>query len=167
MGKQGIGYEDDESFVKASDSCLGNALKFSFKGGAVGAAMGVFVAQHQVGLLGFAEIVGQAATRFVLPGALGGAVFASTTCIMDNTRGKDSPISNAFIGGLAAGVVVGAKSHKPWVGLQLGLLFGTAGAVLRCFAVGAIMRENPQADLDHLNQTLYMSDIKHLAPKQE
>lgn len=39
-------------------------------------------------------------------------MFASTTCLMDNTRGKDSPISNAFIGGLAAGVVVGAKCES-------------------------------------------------------
>lgn len=30
--------------------------------------MAGFVAQHQVGILGFAEIVGQAAVRFVLPG---------------------------------------------------------------------------------------------------
>lgn len=39
-------------------------------------------------------------------------MFASTTCLMDNTRGKDSPISNAFIGGLAAGVVVGSKCES-------------------------------------------------------
>lgn len=166
MGKHGIGYVDDDSFVKTNESCLGNGLRWGFKGGVVGAAMAAFVAQHQVGILGFAEIVGHGVTRFVLPGALGGAVFASTTCLMDNTRGKDSPISNAFIGGLAAGVVVGAKSHNPWMGLRLGLAFGTVGAAVRCFAVGAIMRPVPEAELDRLNKTLYMSDIKHLAPKQ-
>ena len=30
--------------------------------------MAAFVAQHQVGILGFAEIVGHGVTRFVLPG---------------------------------------------------------------------------------------------------
>lgn len=41
--------------------------------------------------------------------ALAGAVFASTTCILDNVRSKDTPITNAFFGGMAAGLVAGSK----------------------------------------------------------
>lgn len=44
--------------------------------------------------------------------ALAGAVFASTTCILDNVRSKDTPITNAFFGGLAAGFVAGSKCES-------------------------------------------------------
>ena len=37
MGKHGIGYVDDDSFVKTNESCLGNGLRWGFKGGVVGA----------------------------------------------------------------------------------------------------------------------------------
>lgn len=50
--------------------------------------------------------------------------------------------------------------------MRLGLFFGTVGAVLRCFAVGGIIRGDKKAELEFINKTLYISDIKHLVPKE-
>jgi len=41
--------------------------------------------------------------------AFGFSVFGATTCMLDNVRGKDKPMTNAIIGGFIGGFCAGTR----------------------------------------------------------
>jgi len=91
-------------------------------------------------------------------------MYASTTCIMDEMRGLDKPVSNGFIGGVMAGVVLGTKTHNPGKVASYGFLFGLLGAATRFITVNGFIEHNPQKQYDELNKSITMGDIRHLDP---
>jgi len=155
----------DETFVRSSDNCLHNTMRGVKAGVTVGTFAGIAIATNNLHL-SILENTGRAIARCIFPSALLAGMFASTTCIMDEMRGHDKPVSNGFIGGAMAGMVLGTKSHSMGKVASLGFLFGLGGAALRFYAVDGFIDYDVQARYNDLNKSLNMGAIRHLDPYQ-
>jgi hypothetical protein len=124
----------------------------------------VVVAQNAEPTVSFLEIAGRSIARYIFPATLLGAVYASTTCFLDESRGRLYPVSNGFIGGALAGAALGCRSHQLGKIASYGFLFGLLGGAARLVATNGMVNINPQDNLAHINNTLYMNDLRHLDP---
>lgn len=138
-------------------------VKFIGYGTITGTSIAMIVAQNYENV-SFLETAGRSIARFVFPLALVGGMFASTTCMMDEVRGRHRPVSNGFIGGAVAGAVLGTKTHHPGKVVSYAFLFGMAGGFARLCAVNMFVNYNPKRDLEDIHKTLVMSELRHLAP---
>jgi hypothetical protein len=154
----------DPYLVRSDESCLKTTGKFIGYGTIVGTTVAVASAQNPLVNIHYMEILGTSFARFVFPAALVGGMFASTTCLMDDMRGRDKPTSNGFIGGAMAGLVLGSKGHSPSKALYYAGVLGLVGAAARFAATGGLLIYNPEVKLRESSKTLYLSDIRHLDP---
>ncbi|XP_076347084.1 NADH dehydrogenase (ubiquinone) B14.7 subunit [Tachypleus tridentatus] len=95
------------------------------------AALGISV--YDISLVshpqGYLQTLGRI-SYWVAPFATMGAVFSATTCVATNLRKKDDPL-NYFLGGCAAGSIMGAKYKSVGVGLGMCATLGIAGWLKR------------------------------------
>lgn len=138
--------------------------------GAVGLLVGSYAAYADSSfalnpITDYAHLAGRGLIRHALPTAFGFSLFGATTCMLDNVRGKDKPFGNAIIGGFVGGFCAGARAHEP----RWSLIWGFSGALMGFFArlFGTqFMLDDRKQCLEHINKTLDMKKIAHLAPKQ-
>jgi len=154
---------EDEYLIKAEDSCLKTTFKFVGYGTATGLTAAAMMAQNYENI-SFLETAGRSIARFIFPAVLIGATFASTTCLLDDIRGRKYQVSNAIMGGAMSGAVLGTMTHCPRKLVKYSFMLALLGGAARFCAVGAYVEYDPKARLGDINKTLYMSDLKHLAP---
>jgi hypothetical protein len=152
----------DHFLVRPEESCLKGTVKFIGYGTIFGTSIAMITAQNYENV-SFLETAGRSVARYIFPLALVGGMYASTTCMMDEVRGRHRPVSNGFIGGAVAGAVLGTKTHNLGKVASYAFLFGMAGGFARLCAVGMFVRYNPKGDLEDLNKTIVMSELRHLA----
>jgi hypothetical protein len=154
----------DHYLVRPDQSCMKNTGKFVAYGLVFGVGTSVVIAQNAEPTVSFLEIAGRSIARYIFPATLLGAVFASTTCFMDEARGRQYPVSNGFIGGALAGAALGCRSHQLGKIASYGFLFGLLGGAARLTVTNGMLNINSQDKLDEVNSTLFMNDLRHLAP---
>jgi len=142
-------------------------MKFRRTTTSSGVTASVVIAQNDLGTVSFLEIAGRSIARYIFPATLLGAVYASTTCMLDESRGRQYPVSNGFIGGALAGAALGCRSHQLGKIASYGFLGGLAGGAARLIVTNGMLNINPQDKLDEVNKTLFMNDLNHLKPRIE
>jgi len=157
----------DKFLVRPDESCMKSTVKFIGYGTVIGVSTSVILAQNAEPNVSLLEIAGRSIGRYVFPAALLGAMFASTTCLMDEARGRQYPVSNGFIGGAMAGVALGCKSHQMGKVATYGMMFGLLGAVGRLIATNGMITLDPRDQLNEVSTSLHMSELHHLAPTQK
>jgi len=157
----------DKYLVRPHDSCMKSTVKFIGYGTVIGVGTSVILAQNAEPTVSFLEIAGRSFARYVFPATLLGAMFASTTCLMDEARGRQYPVSNGFIGGAMAGAALGCRSHQMGKIATYGMLFGLLGAAGRLIATNGMITLEQRDQLDQVSASLHMSDLRHLAPAQK
>jgi hypothetical protein len=157
--------DQDEHLVKTNQTCIQNGLRLGGMGGAVGGYLAFMDAFSHPVSSSVLHILGRAGTKFIVPGVFAGAVYGSTTCLLDGKRGKDKPLTNSLIGGCIAGLALGTKSHNPGTMVAFGAGFGVLAFVARAAFVGFYWHDE-QGELEALNKELNMKRIAHLAPQQ-
>lgn len=68
--------------------------------------------------------------KYGLPMFAAGGMFAASTCVIANVRGKDDPL-NHFFGGLATGSVFGTAFKSQKLGWGLGFTFALFAMILK------------------------------------
>ena len=116
------------------------------------------------GSVTFLQLFGKAMSNVAFPAVLLGGMYGATTCMMDQMRGKDKPLSNGLIGGAVAGAVLGTKSHNPAKITSYAVMFGILGFAARFMATNGLMNDlSVQKDYDRLHREVVISDMKHLS----
>jgi len=153
----------DEYIVRPQDNCAQSAVRAMKVGAVIGASTGVVIAQNVLHL-SMLELVGRAISRCIFPSVVVTGTFASMTCIMDEVRGLDNPVSNGFIGGAMAGMVLGTRSHNPGRVVMLGFILGVIGAGIRFGAVNRITEDHHKAYYEIVSNNLPIQEIRHTDP---
>jgi hypothetical protein len=153
----------DVHFVRVNETCFQNGVRIGAMGGIIGGLMAFFDGFSHPVSSNPMRILGRAGAKFIIPGMFAGAVFGSTTCLLDSKRGKDKQLTNSLIGGCIAGCALGTKTLNPGTCLAMGLGFGVIAVVVRGGFVGIVKVDEKQ--LEELNKSLNMKRIVHLAPQ--
>jgi len=154
----------DHYIVRSELSCMKNTVKCVGYGAVIGVTASLVVAQNAIPTVSFLEIAGRSVARYIFPATFLGAVFASTTCLLDETRGRQYPVSNGFMGGVLAGAALGCRSHQLGKVASYGFLGGLLGGAARLVVTNGMLNINSQDQLNQINSSLYMNDLRHLAP---
>jgi len=133
-----------------------------YYGAVTGTGFSVIMALHADPRLSYAEIAGRHLVKVAFPYVVTATTFGLTTSILDEVRGKDKPISNAFLGGGVAGLVLACTTHSPYKVAHRTFLFAALGAFTRFIVMNCGYVYDPQAQLDRINNSLYMSNLEHL-----
>jgi len=153
----------DEYVIKPDDSCLKATFKYMAGGAITGTAASIIIAQNYENRA-FLETAGRSIARYIFPAVLIGATFASTTCLLDDIRGRKYQVSNAALGGALAGAVLGTKTHSPGKVVKYAFMLGLLGGFARACAVNGYVIYDQKARLEDINKTLFTADLQHLTP---
>jgi len=154
----------DKHLVPHDRSCAKNTAKWTYLGAITGTGFSGIMALHADPRLTYAEIAGRQLVRVVFPYTLVAATFGATTCMIDDLRGKDKPFSNAFLGGAAAGLVLACAKQHPIKIAERAFVLGVLAAFARFLTMNCTMVYDPKAELERVNNSLYMSNLEHLKP---
>jgi len=154
----------DKYFVPHHKTCAGNTARWAYYGAVTGVCFSGIMSLHADRRLSYLEIAGRHLARVVFPWTITAMAFGATTSMMDDIRGKDKQFSNAFIGGAVAGLVLGCVKHSPTLAMRHAVVFGTLGALARFLSMNCMYVYDPKAELERLNESLYMSNLEHLKP---
>jgi hypothetical protein len=114
----------------------------------------------------FLETAGRSIGRFIFPAALLGGMYASMTCLMDEARGRDKPISNGFLGGAVAGAVLATRTHSAGKMASYAVGFGLLGMFGRVVGTNLFIRPDTEYTFDQLHESINIAEMRHLAPPQ-
>ncbi|KAL8622453.1 hypothetical protein ACOMHN_034118 [Nucella lapillus] len=117
---------------KDGDDCLRKALTLSAYSGAAGTTFALIagLTSTTADNPALSSNILIRLTKYGLPMFAAGGVFAASTCVIANVRGKDDPF-NHFFGGLATGSVFGTAFKSQKLGWGLGCAFALFAMIVK------------------------------------